>query len=52
MPHIIVLAEMEEGFRLTGGMGGIEPERVAIGLPVATDFVMSGDVATFQFRPA
>lgn len=52
LPHIIVLAEMAEGFRLVGGMAGIDPAQVVIGLPVTTEFISSGDVATFQFQPA
>lgn len=48
IPHVMVLADMEEGFRLLGGYagsGGIE-----IGMPLATDFMQCGDTATFQFR--
>ena len=39
MPFVIALVELEEGVRMLGELRGIEPEEVAVGLPVEVDFV-------------
>ncbi|MCZ4276897.1 bifunctional MaoC family dehydratase N-terminal/OB-fold nucleic acid binding domain-containing protein [Rhodococcoides yunnanense] len=39
LPFVIALVELEEGVRMLGELRGIEPEEVAIGLPVEVDFV-------------
>jgi uncharacterized OB-fold protein len=43
MPRTILLADMAEGFRLVGGLLGIQT-----GLSVRSQFVRPGDVATRQ----
>jgi len=49
MPHAMVLADMEEGFRLLGSFAGHSD--IAVGMPVTIDFMQCGDTATYQFGP-
>lgn len=51
MPHAVLLVDMEEGFRLLGSYAG-DHAAIAMDMPVAIEFVRSGDVATYQFRAA
>jgi uncharacterized OB-fold protein len=37
-PNPIVLVDLEEGVRLVAGIGGIAPEKIAIGMPVEVEF--------------
>ena len=39
VPHAVVLADMEEGFRFLASTQGLAPDEVRIGMPVAVDFV-------------
>lgn len=48
-PHPVVLAEMAEGIRLLGALRTEQRASVAIGLPVAVEFVRRDGVALFQF---
>jgi uncharacterized protein len=51
MPHTIILADMAEGFRLVGGLPGVDSPGIQIGMSVRVQFVRRGDVATFHFLP-
>lgn len=51
-PHVLVLVDMTEGFRLLGTFKPSEGGTVAIGIPVQTHFVMRGDVPSFEFHLA
>jgi uncharacterized OB-fold protein len=52
IPHALVLVEMSEGFRLVGGLQGVDPKDIRIGMPVIVEFVRRAEVATFRFRAA
>jgi uncharacterized OB-fold protein len=50
-PNVIALVELEEGTRLVSRLAGVEPDQVAIGMPVAVDFeTVDGDLALHFFR--
>ena len=52
-PNVIVLVELDEGTRLVSRLVGIEPDDVAIGMPVAVEFERIDDgFVVHQFRPA
>jgi uncharacterized protein len=51
-PHPVALIELEEGVRFVGAMDGTPLDAVAVGLPVAAEFLRRGDVAAIRFRPA
>jgi uncharacterized protein len=51
MPHTIILADMAEGFRLVGGLPGVDSLGIQVGMSVRVQFVRWGDVATFHFLP-
>ena len=52
-PNVIVLVDLEEGTRLVSRLVGVDPDEVAIGMPVAVDFeTVDGDLALHFFRPA
>jgi uncharacterized OB-fold protein len=48
-PNVIVLVELEEGTRLVSRLVGVEPDAVAIGLPVQVDFERVDDDLTLHF---
>jgi uncharacterized OB-fold protein len=51
-PLPIAVVELEEGTRLVADLVGIEPDAVAIGMPVAVEFVATDDELTLpMFRP-
>ena len=50
-PNPVALIELEEGVRLVSNVIGIPREEIAIGLPVAAEFVACDDDLTLhQFR--
>lgn len=51
-PHPMIVADLAEGVRMIGAMDGTDPGQLAIGMPVAVEFLRRGDVAAFRFRPA
>jgi len=52
-PNVIVLVELEEGTRLVSRLVGVDPDDVAIGIPVAVEFErVDGDFVVHQFRGA
>jgi uncharacterized OB-fold protein len=51
-PLPIAVVELEEGTRLVADLIGIEPDAVAIGMPVTVEFVATDDELTLpMFRP-
>jgi uncharacterized protein len=51
-PLLVALVELEEGTRLVANLSGVEPEKVAIGMPVVAEFVEFDDNLTLPvFRP-
>jgi len=51
-PNVIVLVDLDEGTRLVSRLVGVEPDDVAIGMPVAVDFeTVDGDLALHFFKP-
>lgn len=51
-PLLVALVELEEGTRLVANLSGVEPESVAIGMPVVAEFVEFDDDLTLPvFRP-
>lgn len=51
-PNVIALVELEEGTRLVSRLVGVDPERVAIGMPVAVEFETIADgFVLHRFRP-
>jgi uncharacterized OB-fold protein len=51
-PNVVVLVDLEEGTRLVSRLVGVEPEAVAIGMPVRVDFeTVDGDLVLHVFRP-
>ncbi|HET9629175.1 MAG TPA: OB-fold domain-containing protein [Novosphingobium sp.] len=54
VPYVLALVELEEdaAVRLPTNIVGIEPERVAIGLPVEVTFEQAEDLFIPLFRPA
>lgn len=52
-PNVIVLVDLEEGTRLVSRLIGVDPDDVAIGMPVEVDFERVDDDLTLHlFRPA
>jgi uncharacterized protein len=52
-PNVIVLVDLEEGTRLVSRLVGVDPDDVAIGMPVAVAFeTVDGDLALHFFRRA
>ena len=52
-PLPIAVVELEEGTRLVADLVGVEPDAVAIGMPVSVDFVAVDDELTLpMFRPS
>jgi len=55
-PYVVALVELDEqpGLRLPSRLVGVEPEAVAIGMPVAVEFAAlpGGDYTIPVFRPA
>jgi uncharacterized OB-fold protein len=50
-PNVIALVELEEGTRLVSRLVGVDPDDVAIGLPVAVEFErIDDDFVVHQFR--
>jgi uncharacterized OB-fold protein len=50
-PLVVALVELDEGFRLVGGIGGVDPADVVIGMPVDTEFFSPVEgVALPRFR--
>lgn len=45
-PLVVALIELEEGTRLVANVAGIEPEEMAIGMPVQVSFVAFDDELT------
>lgn len=51
-PNVVVLVELAEGTRLVSRLVGIDPDEVAIGMPVRVGFeTVEGDLALHFFRP-
>jgi uncharacterized protein len=51
VPHLVVLADMLEGFRLLGHFAGVSPDEVAIGQPVRIEIgTFDHPFAMFRFR--
>ncbi len=46
LPFVVALVELEEGVRMLGELRGVEPDQVAVGLPVEVDFVRVDDDLT------
>ncbi len=51
VPHAIALVDMIEGFRQVGSLRTDDLQTIRIGMPVAIEFMRSGEVAAFRFRP-
>ncbi len=52
-PNVIVLVELEEGTRLVSRLVGVEPDDVAIGMPVVVEFErIDAAFVVHQFRRA
>jgi uncharacterized OB-fold protein len=52
-PYAIVIVELEEGPRLVGNPKGIEPDELALGMPVVVEIEpVSDTVGLIWFRPA
>ena len=52
-PNVIVLVELEEGTRLVSRLVGVDPDAVAIGLPVEVEFeAVHEDLVLHRFHPA
>jgi uncharacterized OB-fold protein len=50
-PNVIALVELEEGTRLVSRLVGVDPDAVAIGMPVAVEFErVDDDFVVHQFR--
>ncbi|OYD70379.1 Zn-ribbon domain-containing OB-fold protein [Rhodococcus sp. OK302] len=53
VPYVIVHVTMAEGFRMVGGLLGVDPEDVKIGAPVRVRYVHATDDWTLlAFEPA
>lgn len=50
-PHAIVLAQMDEGFRLLGGFASAASGDLRIGMPLRAEFFRCGEIYTYRFRP-
>jgi hypothetical protein len=51
-PNVIVLVELEEGTRLVSRLVGVDPDAVAIGLPVEVEFEsVDEELVLHRFRP-
>jgi len=51
--YIVVLVELEEGVRIVSNLCGVEPDDVAIGMPVEVFYEeFDGGLVLPQFRPA
>ena len=50
-PNPVALVELEEGTRLIGGLVGIKPKDVKIGLPVSVEITTEDDLTLALFRP-
>ncbi len=52
-PYAVVVVELEEGPRLVGSLRGLEPERLALDLPMVVEIEpVSDSVGLIWFRPA
>jgi len=52
-PSVLAHLELEEGPRLMSNVVGCEPDSVRIGMPVAAEFVDTGEqLGVPRFRPA
>ena len=52
-PNVIVLVDLAEGTRLVSRLVGVDPDAVAIGMPVEVDFAtVDDDLVLHYFRPA
>jgi uncharacterized OB-fold protein len=50
-PNVIVLVELAEGTRIVSNLLGVEPDEVAVGMPVRAEFVELEEGRNFlQFR--
>jgi uncharacterized OB-fold protein len=50
-PLVVALVELDEGFRLVGGIAGVDPPDVSIGMPVQAEFFSAVEgVALPRFR--
>jgi uncharacterized OB-fold protein len=49
-PHPVGLIDMAEGIRMVGGMDGTPLQAIAIGLPVAAEFITREGRPGFRFR--
>jgi uncharacterized OB-fold protein len=52
VPYVIAVVELEEGPKLTTNIVGVDPEQVAIGMPVHATFDDVGDVTLVLFQPS
>ena len=53
VPYVLAYVELEEGPRLLSNLVGCEPDSVRIGMPVAAEFVDTGEqLGVPRFRPA
>jgi len=52
VPYVIAVVELEEGPKLTTNIVGVDPEQVAIGMPVRATFEDVGDVTLVNFQPS
>ncbi len=53
LPYVLAYVELEEGPRLLSNVVGCEPDSVRIGMPVAAEFVDTGEqLGVPRFRPA
>ena len=52
-PYVLAYVQLEEGPRLLSNVVGCEPSTVSIGMPVAAEFVDTGEqLGVPRFRPA
>jgi len=52
LPYNVAIVELEEGPRITTNIVGIEPDKVAVDMPVVVEWERHEDVALPKFRPA
>jgi hypothetical protein len=51
-PYVVAVIETDEGVRLVGGLSGVEPADVRLGLAVDGDWEQRGDLTLPVWRPA
>ena len=51
-PYAVAIVELEEGYHMLSNLLGVDPEAVAVGMPVEVEFVKSSDDITLPyFKP-